>query len=422
VNNHPDQRGAFPSRRRTGHNQAGSPRDTSRPSFQSGRGGGRPFASRGGFNRRQQGARIDVSRFINKAQPIEDEVAYDSKHAFNDFKIDDQLKASIAARNYISPSPIQDQSIPLALDGHDLLGIANTGTGKTAAFLIPLINKMLKDRNQRALIIAPTRELAIQIERECIQFTRNMRLYSVVVVGGAPIRFQIANVRRGFNFLIGTPGRLKDLIDRGVINPADMQNIVLDEADRMLDMGFIDDITEILAQMPEERQSLFFSATLPGPIERLVNRFLQNPQRVMVKTRDTSKNVDQDIVRVSSGDKIEKLSVMLKQPGFEKVLIFAETKHAVERLSQDLIHRGFRAGSIHGDKRHRERQNTLAAFKDNKISILVATDVAARGLDIPNVSHVINYEIPQSYETYIHRIGRTGRANNRGTALTFVPH
>lgn len=387
-----------------------------RPSF----GGG----NRGGSNKRRGGSfeRIDVSRFISPATVIEKEEIYLPTHTFADFNIDETLKKAIAAKNYIYPSPIQDKSIPRALEGRDILGIANTGTGKTAAFLIPLINKVLNNRNETAIIIAPTRELAIQIEKEFSEFTRTMKMYAVVCVGGAPIFPQIKRLRQGCNFVIGTPGRLLDLVKKGEIDLSDTRSVVLDEADRMLDMGFIDDITYLLEKTSKDRQGLFFSATLPKPIEKLIERFSTDPVRIMVKTQDTSKNVEQDIVRVSRGsDKIDVLEELLsKKLDFKKVLIFSETKHAVEKLSIELGRRGFKAGSIHGDKRHNDRQRTLAAFKNDTLNILVATDVAARGLDIPDVTHVINYEIPQTYDTYVHRIGRTGRANNKGTALTFV--
>ena len=365
--------------------------------------------------------RIDHSRFINKAAPITESKPYVPTHTFSDFAIDERLKKAIANKNYITPSPIQDQAIPHALLGHDVLGIANTGTGKTAAFLIPLIHKMLTVRDQKVLIVAPTRELAIQIDKELQEFVRGMKIFSVVVVGGAPVRPQISEIRRGVDFIIGTPGRLLDLIKHNDIVLSEFQNIVLDEADRMLDMGFIDDIRTMLAGISPESQKLFFTATLAPEIERLVNQFLKDPIKVMVKTRDTSKNVDQDIIRVARGEeKIEILDELLKRDDFQKVLIFAETKIGVERLTKDLMRRGFAAGSIHGDKRHRERVRTLNQFKADEIKVLVATDVAARGLDIPDVTHVINYEMPQTYDTYVHRIGRTGRANKTGTALTFV--
>ena len=391
----------------------------SKPSFR-----GNPSPSRGGGRGGRKGSfeRIDVSRFISKSTIIEKEEIYLPTHTFSDFAIDARLKTAIANKNYIYPSPIQDKSIPHALQGRDILGIADTGTGKTASFLIPLINKVLKDPKETAIIIAPTRELAIQIEKEFNDFARGLKMFAVVCVGGAPIFAQIKNLRRGCNFVIGTPGRLLDLVKRGEIDLSTTRSVVLDEADRMLDMGFINDITYSLEKTHPERQNLFFSATLPKPIEKLIEQFTSDPVRVMVKTRDTSKNVEQDVIRVARGvEKIDVLAELLtKKDEFKKVLIFSEMKHAVEKLSKELIKRGFRAGSIHGDKRHNERQRTLKAFKDDQLNILVATDVAARGLDIPDVTHVINYEIPQTYDTYVHRIGRTGRASAKGVALTFV--
>lgn len=382
---------------------------SSRPPRRNGRRGGSSFE------------RIDVSRFISKATIIEKEEIYLPTHTFSDFKIEARLKANIAQKQYIFPSPIQDKAIPHALEGRDILGIANTGTGKTAAFLIPIINKILKNANETAIIIAPTRELALQIDKEFIDFTRGTNIRSVACVGGAPISTQIRGIRRGCSVLIGTPGRLVDLLKRNEIELSGTGSVVLDEADRMLDMGFIDDITFMLEKTPKDRQTFLFSATLPKPIENLISRFAADPVRVIVKTRDTSKNVEQDIIRVARGvEKIDVLAELLEKPECTKIVIFSEMKHAVEKLSVELIKRGFKAGSIHGDKRHNERVRTLNKFKENEINILVATDVAARGLDIPDVSHVINYEIPQTYDTYVHRIGRTGRAGKKGIALTFV--
>lgn len=415
---------------RSGASASHKPSYGSKPSYNSHRPhGGAARPSFGGGNRRSGGGRkkgnsferIDVSRFISKATIIEKEEIYIPTHTFSDFAIDEKLKAAIANKQYIYPSPIQDKAIPHALEGRDILGIANTGTGKTAAFLIPLINKVLKNPKETAIIIAPTRELALQIEKEFIEFTRGMKMWSVSCVGGAPIFAQIKNLRRGCNFVIGTPGRLLDLVKRKEIDLSDTRSVVLDEADRMLDMGFIDDIKFLLEKTPKDRQSFFFSATLPKPIETLINTFSNDPVRVLVKTRDTSKNVEQDVIRVARGaEKIDVLSELLAGPEFKKVVIFSEMKHAVEKLSVELIKRGFKAGSIHGDKRHNERQRTLKRFKEDELNILVATDVAARGLDIPDVTHVINYEIPQTYDTYVHRIGRTGRASKKGVALTFV--
>ena len=388
-----------------------------------GRNAGRPQGgSRGGRGGRKGSfERIDVSRFINKSTITEQEEIYIPTHTFDSFVIDQRLKASIAKKQYIYPSPIQDKAIPHALDGQDIIGIANTGTGKTAAFLIPIINKILNNSSETAIIIAPTRELAIQIEKEFNDFAQGLRIYACVCVGGASIIPQIKNLRRGVSVVIGTPGRLVDLVNRKEINLSDTKNVVLDEADRMLDMGFLNDITMLIEKTHQDRQSFFFSATLPKPIENLIEKFSNHPIRIIVKTRDTAKNVEQDIIRVDRGtDKIDVLADLLLQPEFKKVVIFSEMKHAVEKLSVELIKRGYKAGSIHGDKRHNERQRTLKMFKEDQINILVATDVAARGLDIPDVTHVINYEIPQTYDTYVHRIGRTGRASKKGVALTFV--
>jgi len=343
------------------------------------------------------------------------------EHKFTDLKIEDELKQAIRAKGYMEPTPIQDRIIPHVLNGSDVLGIADTGTGKTAAFLIPLINKILHSRGERVLVLVPTRELALQIEGELKGFARKMGIYSVCTVGGASIGYQINALSRAHNFIIGTPGRVKDLINRRKINLAHFGTIVLDEADRMLDMGFINDMRFVMARMPAKRHTLFFSATLSRDIENLIGEFLREPVRVSLKTRDTCENVDQDVVKIEHGrDKLDVLHELLNSKDLSKVLIFGRTKHGVEKLSKLLIARGFKAESIHGNKNHSKRQRALALFKGNRVQILVATDVAARGLDIPDVSHVINYDIPATYEDYIHRIGRTGRIGKRGKALTFV--
>ena len=393
----------------------------SRPSFGS-RGGSR-FGSRKPA-RRNQSTFNDISRFVNKVTKAEEVEVFVPEHAFSDFAIHDALKAVILKKGYTTPTPIQDKSIPHILAGLDVVGIANTGTGKTAAFLIPLIHKVMigimAKRNEQVLIVAPTRELAIQIDNEFKKFTDGLNLYSVCVVGGAPINKQIRELRVHNDFIIGTPGRIKDLMEQGYINLSKFNTIVLDEADRMLDMGFVNDMRFMMAKMPQVRHTLFFSATLSKEIEQLIGEFLNNPVRVSVKTRDTSKNIDQDVVRTGGKDKLDVLHDILNQPECEKVIIFGRTKHGVERLSDMLSKRGFKADAIHGDKNHTGRQRALGKFKDNHIQILVATDVAARGLDIPNVSHVINYDLPSTYEDYIHRIGRTGRAGKTGKALTFI--
>jgi superfamily II DNA/RNA helicase len=269
--------------------------------------------------------------------------------------------------------------------------------------------------------MAPTRELAIQIENELKGFVTGMKIFSVCCVGGAPIGRQISQLRYMNNFVIGTPGRLKDLIERKCLSLSGFKSVVLDEADRMLDMGFINDMRFMMAMMPIPRHTLFFSATLSKDIEKLISDFLKEPVMISVKTQDTSKNVEQDVVRIKPGeDKIEVLHDLLIQSEFKKVLIFGRTKHGVEKLSIALARKGFKVESIHGDKNHTRRQRALGFFKQGSVQVLVATDVAARGLDIAGVSHVINFDIPDSYDDYVHRIGRTGRAGQKGKALTFV--
>lgn len=342
------------------------------------------------------------------------------EHKFSEFEIDSRLKINILSKGYDLPTPIQDKIIPHILHGLDVVGIANTGTGKTGAFLIPLIQKVLTNKKEKILIIVPTRELAMQIDQEFRSFSRNLKMFSVCCVGGAPIGRQISELRYYNNFIIGTPGRLKDLIERKKINLLEFNTVVLDEADRMLDMGFINDMKFVMSRMPEKRHTLFFSATISKEIERLIKDFLREPISISVKTGDTAKNVDQDIVKISNGNKIDTLHNLLKGVEFSKVLIFGRTKFGVEKLSKILIERGFKAESIHGDKNLNRRRKALDLFKNNRVQILVATDVAARGLDIPNVSHVINYDLPAVYDDYIHRIGRTGRGNKKGKALTFI--
>ena len=386
-------------------------------SFKPQRSGG--FSARGA-RRPQQGQFIHPSKFVNKTIITEETETFVPEHQFTDFAIDESLKRTIISKGYATPTPIQDKAISHILKGSDLVGIANTGTGKTAAFLIPLINKVLHDPKTQVLIVVPTRELAIQIESELRGFTKGMKIFSVCCVGGASINPQIQALRYKNQFVIGTPGRLKDLIERKKIRLSDYNTIVLDEADRMLDMGFINDMRYVMAGMPTPRHTLFFSATLSSEIEKLISEFLKNPVRVSVKTGDTARNVDQDVVKVEESGKLDVLHDLLTQKEFSKVLIFGRTKHGVEKLSKMLLARGFKAESIHGNKNHSQRQRSLASFKNNQVQILVATDVAARGLDIPDVSHVINYDLPMTYEDCVHRIGRTGRGEKKGKALTFI--
>ncbi len=399
---------------------AASGRGGSRGTYSSRSSGGSRGGNRGGGGR-GMGKHIDPSRFVNKAVITEIVEHFVPEHNFVDFVIDERLKANIILKGYTTPTPIQDRAIPHVLKGQDVVGIANTGTGKTAAFLIPLIHKVLTQPKENILVVVPTRELALQIQEELKGFIGGMQIYSTVCVGGASIGNQMRDLRYRNEFVIGTPGRIKDLIERKVLNLAHFKTVVLDEADRMLDMGFINDMKFMMALMPKDRHTLFFSATLSPEISALIKDFLSSPVMISVKTQDTSKNVDQDVVKVSRGEnKMDVLHSMLIQPDFNKVLIFGRTKHGVEKLTTLLTGRGFKAESIHGNKNQVGRQRALKLFKEGKVQILVATDVAARGLDISDVTHVINFDIPSTYEDYVHRIGRTGRAGKKGKALTFL--
>ncbi len=375
-------------------------------------GGGRP---------RNGGQFIDESKFIRKGATQEQVDSFVPKFSFNDLKISKILKNNILKKGYSNPTPIQDAAIPHVLEGKDVVGIANTGTGKTAAFLVPLIEKVSKNRQEQILIIGPTRELALQIRDELRSLTQGINAYAAVCTGGSPIRAQSYELSRNPQFIIGTPGRLKDMIERRQIHMDRINTIVLDEVDRMLDMGFVHEIKALIAMLPQKRQSLFFSATVSPTIQQLINTFAKDPVIVSVKTRDTTANVDQDVVRVQGGAvKMEVLEELLKKEDFKKVLIFGKTKHGVERLSISLFKKGFKVASIHGDKAQSQRNHAIRLFKENVVKILVATDVASRGIDIDDISHVINFDQPNTYEDYIHRIGRTGRGNKRGVALTFV--
>lgn len=352
----------------------------------------------------------------------EPEGVYSPRYSFTDLPLHDILKQNIAAAGFQTPTAIQDQTIPLGLEGKDVIGLANTGTGKTAAFLLPILQKLYVRRTTGSvLIMAPTRELAQQIDAEFKKFSTGMKVYSVVCVGGVNIAGQIRQIRRNPHVIIGTPGRLKDLIGQDVLHVDAVTTLVLDEADRMLDMGFINDIRAILHQVPSDRQTLCFSATMNDGVRAIVNDFMRRPELVSVKRSETNDHIYQDVVPFEDEEhKKELLIAMLQQTEFKKVIIFGDTKHGVQRLSDRLEAQGIRARAIHGNKTQGQRSRALAAFKSDETKVLVATDVAARGLDIPSVSHVINFDQPQTYDDYIHRIGRTGRAGNPGVALTFV--
>lgn len=363
---------------------------------------------------------FDPSTFIKKVEEQVVSPEYVAKHSFLDFALDQEIKNNIIKRGYKTPTPIQDLTIPLLLEGKDVIATANTGTGKTAAFLIPLVHNVLAKKTERVLIITPTRELADQIQSELKLFAVHTGLWSVLCIGGLNINPQIKNLQQDPEFVIGTPGRLMDLERNNSINFKRYNAIVLDEVDTMLDMGFINDIKHIISKLPAKRHSLFFSATISPSLKEVMNRFLHNPVTVSVKSRQTSENVNQQIIKVDKQSKIELLHDLLIKPEFKRVIIFVRTKRSADKLAKALKERGFVVAAIHGDKSQGQRKTALSAFKDDKVQILLATDVVARGIDIDDVSHVINYELPQTNEDYIHRIGRTGRADKIGQALTFV--
>lgn len=389
----------------------------SRPGFNRGRSGGRSGGSRGPAKKY-----IHPSKFINKAVAKAEEVPYVSEHKFSDFNFNSQIKYNIDKKGYETPSSIQDQAIQPVLDGRDVIGLANTGTGKTAAFLLPIINRQIGiSLRPSVLIIAPTRELAQQIDEQFREFSAGLGLYSALVVGGVPADRQVRELKRRPHFIIGTPGRLKDMMSRRHVNLENINTLVLDEADRMLDMGFLPDIRAIVGQTPNDRQTLFFSATITPEISALTSTFLKDPVTISVRTSETSEHVEQDVIEArDKTHKVELLTDMLRGKDYEKVLVFGETKFGVQRLSDHLDNSGIPSIAIHGNKNQSQRARALKQFKDGRVRVMVATDVAARGLDIPNVSHVINFDTPQNYEDYIHRIGRTGRAGASGHAHTFI--
>ncbi len=383
----------------------------------------------GGYNRGRSGFKkspnkISHDKFINvnKSESQAEETQHLSDSKFSDFDFQPILSESITSRGYERPTPIQEQTIQHILKGNDVIGLANTGTGKTAAFVLPIINNLLIQKsNNAAIIIAPTRELAHQINDEFRLFTRGMKLFSVVCVGGESMQKQKSELRRGVNVIVGTPGRLKDLIGQRILDLSRTKMLVLDEADQMLDMGFLPDMQFIMQNLPETRQVVCFSATMTSSIERLLSNIQKNAVTVSTVANITGEHIDQNIIRASSKEeKIKQITTMLQRDDYKKVLIFGETKFGVQRLAEELTNMGHQAHAIHGNKSQSQRQRALKSFKNQPESVLVATDVAARGLDIPNVHLVINYDIPQTYDTYIHRIGRTGRAGNKGVARTFV--
>lgn len=341
---------------------------------------------------------------------------------FAEFGLEPRVLQAITELGFEEATPIQSKSIPIALTGSDLIGQAQTGTGKTAAFSIPLINKIsVNEERILALIMTPTRELAIQVSDEIAKLTKHKGLRSLPIYGGQEIGRQIRALKKRPQIIIGTPGRLLDHINRKTIKLDDVQNVVLDEADEMLDMGFMEDITSILKLVPEERQTMLFSATMPPNIQKLAQQFLKNPEHVSVIPKQVSAPlIDQAYIEVHERQKFDALSRLLDMESPDLAIIFGRTKRRVDELSEALQKRGYSADGLHGDLSQNQRDAVMRKFRDGSIDVLVATDVAARGLDVSGVSHVVNFDLPQDPESYVHRIGRTGRAGREGTAWSFV--
>lgn len=345
---------------------------------------------------------------------------------FKELNISEPILKALIGKNYETPTPIQEKAIPVALDGRDLLGIAQTGTGKTAAFAIPIIQHLnqpqlrSKKREIKALILTPTRELAIQVSECFNDYGRYTDVRHTVIFGGVNQNPQVDALKRGTDILVATPGRLLDLINQGFISLEHISHFVLDEADRMLDMGFIHDIKRILPMLPTRRQTLFFSATMPDAITNLSKSILYKPVRVEVApVSSVVDTIEQHLYFVEKPQKSELLVSLLKQEGDKSVLVFSRTKHGADKIAKTLNRKGIDCEAIHGNKSQGARQRALTNFKSGTTRVIVATDIAARGIDIANLELVINYDLPDVAETYVHRIGRTGRAGNRGTALTF---
>ncbi|MDX8390770.1 MAG: DEAD/DEAH box helicase [Mariprofundaceae bacterium] len=346
---------------------------------------------------------------------------------FDQFGLSAELLRAISDQGYTTPTPVQEKSIPVILEGHDILAGAQTGTGKTAGFTLPMLHLMQKKHAERhrkhpirALVLTPTRELAAQVGESINTYGKYLSLRSTVVFGGVGIQPQIQKLRRGIDVLVATPGRLLDLANQGEVDLSHIEFFVLDEADRMLDMGFIHDIRKVLKQLPKERQNLLFSATFSDEIKKLASGFLKSPVYVEVARNQTTHQVTQVVHPVNQSKKRALLSQLITEGNWRQVLVFTKTKHGANRLTKQLEIDGIQAAAIHGNKSQTARTKALAEFKGGRVRVLVATDIAARGLDIDQLPHVVNYELPHVPEDYVHRIGRTGRAGHTGEALSLV--
>jgi len=364
---------------------------------------------------------IDPSNFVKNAEPIE-VVDFVAPKSFEEMPLHEELKKTIAKKGYVDPTEIQSETYLDLIEGRDIVGIANTGTGKTGAFLIPIIHRLLTfDKRFQTLIVLPTRELALQVEQEFKSLTKGMKLYSTTLIGGTNVNKDLSKLRRRSDFIIGTPGRIIDMMNKKALKLGSFDVLVLDEYDRMLDMGFVKDVKNIATAMPKRTQTMLFSATIDLDQYEIIETLVNDPFHISVSSGCSSADtVEQDVVKVGGRDKFKLLAEMLKTEDFQKVLIFAETKRAVNKLNQQLKNAGFKSDMIHGDKSQNYRVAALKRFKNGKVQVLIATDVVARGIDISDITHVINYETPTSMDSYIHRVGRTGRAGKTGYAYTFI--
>ena len=346
---------------------------------------------------------------------------------FKTFGLSDPLVQGILATGYTAPTEIQSQAIPAILDGKDIIGCAQTGTGKTAAFVLPILNRLemdpqkTKKKKTRALVVTPTRELAVQVERAVRGYGRFMNLKTIAVYGGTNIESQIRFLRRGVDIIVATPGRLLDHIQRGTVNLSAVDILVLDEADRMLDMGFIADIRKIVKELPDERQTLLFSATMPNAVKKLTESIQKSPQMIQIgRQHNPIETITQHIYAIEKALKMDLLLHIIEDWRMFSVLVFSRTKHGADKITRKLKRAGIVAVAIHSNRTQNQRQQALDGFRSGKYQVMVATDIAARGIDVEGISHVINYDVPTHAEDYLHRIGRTGRATATGDAITFV--
>ncbi len=372
----------------------------------------------------QRKSNIPTHKYISKPntkENVPDSVEEYTGIKFSEFDLESKLAYNIRQKNYEITTEIQEKTIPIINQGQDVLGISETGSGKTASFLIPMINQLLKDTSRKLLVIAPTRELAQQTAKEAISLIKGSKIHVSLIIGGENFGRQLSELRRGTQLIVGTPGRLNDMIKKGFIKPHMISNIIIDEVDRMLDMGFIDDIKFVFEKLPTDRQSLFFSATHNKKVEKTVSTFTKNYKLVKLTNNTPSNNVIQDVIDYSKKEeKIDILKNLLKKEAVKKAIIFVETKKFADKVDKILYKNKFKVGVIHGDKRQNQRKRIIQRFRNSKIDYLVATNVAARGIDIDDITHIINLDEPGTYDEYIHRIGRTGRNGATGKAFTFV--